>query len=170
MIITGVITIIPLWVYFMGAPKLIPEQDLTQELILKYVVYLVFVVAVGIGFNVILSHTSLVEQSQNFKQAKETLSDGSFWIKIACSVVVIPILEELLIRGIICGQLAIWYNPALAVIISSIFFGILHNNIVQFIYALIIGLALGFIYIKSKRLILCIVGHSIINLLVILLA
>ena len=118
----------------------------------------------------ILSHTSLVEQSQNFKQAKETLSDGSFWIKIACSVVVIPILEELLIRGIICGQLAIWYNPALAVIISSIFFGILHNNIVQFIYALIIGLALGFIYIKSKRLILCIVGHSIINLLVILLA
>ena len=129
----------------------------------------VAVVAIGIIINVILTQSGLVNQSKGYAKAKETLLDGSIFIQILCSVIVVPILEEILLRGIICTQVYFWHGSWMAIITSSIFFGILHNNIVQFIYALVIGLGLGFIFIKSKRLSICILAHSIINLVVILL-
>lgn len=169
LIISGLVCLIPLGLMYRAMPKLIPDKICSVKQVVNLALQVIAVVVLGIIINVLLTKTGLVNQSKGFQQARTTLLDGSIFVQILCSVIVVPILEEILLRGIICTQVYFWHGPVMAVITSSIFFGILHNNIVQFIYALVIGLGLGFIFIKSKRLSICILAHSIINLVVILL-
>ncbi len=168
LLIAAIICLIPIIIIYRAVPHLIPNPEITKKDIIKYVCWIVGIVILGLLVNIVLTHSGLVNTSNGFKRASNTLTDGTFIIKIMCNVVAVPLLEEILVRGIIAGQLAIWQNPLFAVAISSIFFGILHNNIVQFIYALIIGIALGFMYINTKRLSLCIIAHALINFFVII--
>lgn len=168
MLIAGLVCLVPMYQIYKSVPKLIPEQSITRSLIIQYILWVVGAVMLGIIVNIVLTHSPLINESAGFAKAADTLSDGSLIIKILCNCLVIPILEELLMRGIIVGQLYLWHGLLPAIMFSSICFGILHNNIVQFLYAMIIGIALGLMYIKTKRLSLCILAHCLINLIVIL--
>ncbi|ENK1241989.1 CPBP family intramembrane metalloprotease [Clostridium botulinum] len=83
-------------------------------------------------------------------------------------IIIAPIFEEILMRGIILEGFLNRYKPATAIIISSIMFGAMHLNIFQFVNATIGGLFLGIIYYKTRSLVLCIVAHMINNLIPIL--
>lgn len=168
LLIAAIVTIIPMVIIYRTVPKLIPAPITEKKQLLEYGIYLIAVVFVGIATNIILTQSGIVDASAGFEKASSTLTDGSLLIKILCNAIAVPILEELLIRGIITGQLCLWYRPIISVALSSIFFGILHNNIVQFIYALVVGIALGAMYVKTKRLSLCMLAHGLINLIVIL--
>ena len=168
LLIAGIVCIIPMYIIFQSVPKLIPDKITDRNQIIKYVLWVIGVCLAGIVLNVILTQIGIAESSEGFERAQNTLSDGSLVIKILCNCLVIPILEELLLRGIVTGQLYLMYGLIPSVFISSIFFGILHNNIVQFIYALVVGILLGLMYVKTKRLSLCIITHCLINFIVII--
>ncbi|MFA9371163.1 MAG: lysostaphin resistance A-like protein [Labilibaculum antarcticum] len=78
-------------------------------------------------------------------------------------VVAAPILEELLMRGIVLDGLLRNYSPWKAIIWSSVFFGVIHLNPWQFITAMIAGIAIGYLYWKTKSLFLCMFIHSLNN-------
>lgn len=80
--------------------------------------------------------------------------------------VIAPIFEEVIYRGIILEQLSKKYSPAKAIVTSAIIFGLIHFNLHQSVNAFFIGLIIGFIYIKTNSLILCIFWHFINNFLV----
>lgn len=83
-----------------------------------------------------------------------------------------PITEEILMRKFILGGLKQHYNVTVALLISSILFAILHFNMVQTLSALVCGIILGLLYIKTNSLLCCIIAHAgynIISFLVILL-
>ncbi len=168
LLIAGTICIIPMYIIYRTVPKIIPEQFEAKRDLVRYLIWIFVIVFAGIALNIILTKSGMVGYSKGFERANQTLSDGSLFIKLLCNALIIPILEELLIRGIITGQLCLWYGSVPAVVLSSFCFGIMHNNIVQFIYALAIGLLLGLMYTKTRRLILCILAHGLLNLLVIL--
>ena len=168
LLIAGIVCIIPMFIIYQSVPKLIPEQVTNKKQLFNYCLWVIGVVCLGIALNVLLTQIGIAQVSDGFKRAKNSLSDGDIIIKLLCNCLVIPILEELLLRGIITGQLYLWYGLIPSVLFSSIFFGILHNNIVQFIYALIVGIGLGVMYVKTKRLSLCIIAHCLINLIVII--
>ena len=168
LLIAGIVCIIPMFIIYQSVPKLIPEQVTNKKQLFNYCLWVIGVVCLGIALNVLLTQIGIAQVSDGFKRAKNSLSDGDIIIKLLCNCLVIPILEELLLRGIITGQLYLWYGLIPSVLFSSIFFGILHNNIVQFIYALVVGIGLGFMYVKTKRLSLCIIAHCLINLIVII--
>ncbi|KEJ01505.1 CPBP family intramembrane glutamic endopeptidase [Clostridium botulinum] len=83
-------------------------------------------------------------------------------------IIVAPIFEEILMRGIILEGFLDNYKPATAIIISSIMFGAMHLNIFQFVNATIGGLFLGVIYYKTRSLVLSIVAHMVNNAIPIL--
>jgi len=168
LLIAGIVCIIPMFIIYQSVPKLIPEQLTNKKQLFNYCLWVIGVVCLGIALNVLLTQIGIAQVSDGFKRAKNSLSDGNIIIKLLCNCLVIPILEELLLRGIITGQLYLWYGLIPSVLFSSIFFGILHNNIVQFIYALVVGIGLGVMYVKTKRLSLCIIAHCLINLIVII--
>lgn len=78
-------------------------------------------------------------------------------------IIIAPIFEEILMRGIILEGFLNKYKPATAIIASSIIFGTMHLNIPQFINATIIGIFLGMVYYKTRSLALCIVAHMLNN-------
>lgn len=86
----------------------------------------------------------------------------SLWIIILCTGILIPIMEELTFRYGIYGSLS-EYNPKMALIVSSIIFGLIHGNIIQIVYAVIIGFILGYVYAKTHNIWYSIVLHAVNN-------
>lgn len=86
------------------------------------------------------------------------------WGVLAVAIVG-PIGEEVLFRAGAISQLRKYgWSSSAAIAISALLFGIAHMNPVQTIYATILGLLLGWVYIRTKSLILCIVLHILNNL------
>jgi uncharacterized protein len=84
---------------------------------------------------------------------------------IISAVVVAPIYEEIIFRGILLKGMAKRINPIIALVISSLLFAVVHLNIPQFINALLLGLVIGFIYLTTQSIYLSIFAHFINNLL-----
>ncbi len=86
------------------------------------------------------------------------------------TVIVGPIIEEIMFRGIVLKGLLISYNVKKAIISSALLFGIIHINIAHFdviklIGPILLGLFVGWIYSKTSNLLLCILIHSFSNIL-----
>lgn len=129
---------------------------------------IVLTVLSGIIINIIISHTALVHVSGGFSQADSQLADGTVPLMILTEAFLVPVLEETVFRGIIASLLYQWYGYAASMIISSLFFGMFHFNIVQFLYAFIMGLFLSFSIDKTRKLWVAIVSHCLLNLSVII--
>lgn len=81
------------------------------------------------------------------------------------SLIVAPFFEEILFRGIFIKKITEKYSPAIAILFSSLLFGLYHMDFEQSVYAFFIGIILGIIYFKTKNLSLVIVIHFLNNLL-----
>lgn len=74
-----------------------------------------------------------------------------------------PLIEEILMRGYILGGIQKTHGVVIALVISSVLFAALHFNMVQTISALICGVLLGILYIKTGSLFCCILTHCLYN-------
>ena len=63
------------------------------------------------------------------------------------SIIIAPIIEELLYRGVLLRTLE-RYGKWFAIIISALVFGLMHGNAVQFPVAFVIGLLFGYLTLK----------------------
>lgn len=82
---------------------------------------------------------------------------------ILSAVIFAPILEEILLRGIILDGLLKRYSPTKAIVWSAIIFGVMHLNPVQAVGAFILGIALGWLYYRTRSLWPCIFLHFVNN-------
>lgn len=81
------------------------------------------------------------------------------------TIIIMPILEEFLYRGIFIRILSVKNNAFVSIILSSALFSIGHLKVEQLFVAFIFGLLVGIIYFKTKNLTICIVFHSLSNLM-----
>ncbi len=88
-------------------------------------------------------------------------------ILILSVTVIAPIYEEILFRGILLKGMAKKINPTIALVASALLFAIMHMNIPQGINAFLLGLVIGFIYLRTGSIYLSIFAHFINNLLAI---
>lgn len=79
--------------------------------------------------------------------------------------VIAPIVEELLMRGVVLGGLTGSCGVVPALLISSALFALLHFNMVQTLSALLCGLALGGLYLATGSVLCCIVCHGAYNVI-----
>jgi hypothetical protein len=119
----------------------------------------------GIALNNILSMSPLVAMSEAFTQATEDFYAGTFVLEIIGSAILTPILEELVYRGVIYTRLKRHLGIAPAVILSALIFGIMHFNIVQFIYAFVLGIMLALFLEHTGHVYGSIAGHMTVNLI-----
>lgn len=76
-----------------------------------------------------------------------------------------PVCEELLFRGITFGAAKKVMHVYYAIIVQAIMFGAFHMNKLQGIYAFVLGLGLGYIMYLYDSLILTIIIHILYNLI-----
>ena len=97
---------------------------------------------------------------------ESAFGEGSSYVGIIITTVVVaPIAEEVLLRGIILKGLLSKHSAFIAILASSLLFGAIHGNLHQFILAVVIGLFFGWMFVKTKSLLLCILAHAFFNAL-----
>ena len=84
---------------------------------------------------------------------------------VLCLVIAGPIIEELLFRGAITRELLRRYSPRVAIIWSAVLFGVAHINPTQVVPAVLIGLLLAWVFVKTRSLIPGILIHIVNNAL-----
>ena len=95
-------------------------------------------------------------------------SDLGVWGGILRIVIIAPIVEELIFRGVIMAGFSRIYHPVFAILFSALLFALFHLNPWQFPAAFALGLILGWIRIRTGSVLACIAGHAIHNGLVFL--
>src|SRR6056297_2183091 len=107
---------------------------------------------------------SMLPVSDFYKEMITRLNQKGISI-LLMTVVFAPVLEELIVRGIILEGFLRNYSPWTAIILSSLIFGILHFNLVQFVGAFILGMFIGWVYYQTRNLLLPVLIHFTNNLL-----
>lgn len=99
------------------------------------------------------------------------LSDApSIWALLVMVAVFPAICEELAFRGFILSGLRRMKSSSLAILVSSLFFGIAHQMLQQSIAAFAVGMLIGFLAIRTNSIFPCMVYHLIHNSLPLLVA
>lgn len=92
-----------------------------------------------------------------------TLDVGrGFWTMLSL-IVLAPLFEELLCRGVVLGSLRERYGIAIAWLVSALFFGVLHVQPVQVVSATVVGLILGYVYLATDSLWSSMILHALNN-------
>lgn len=85
------------------------------------------------------------------------------WLTVVSSLIVAPVVEEFVFRGVILHRLAIKLNTTIAVLLSSFFFGLIHFDVIG---KSVFGIAMAILFVKSGKIAVPIIAHSFHNLLV----
>jgi len=84
---------------------------------------------------------------QNLLEAR-TMGQGA--LVILCLAGVIPLLEELLFRGLFLFGLTRRYGAAFGVLLSAVLFGVVHLGAVPALYASVAGILLGWLALTTR--------------------
>ena len=116
--------------------------------------------AIGI-IGALLSKFGLPDTSPDFSLNGSVLFNTFTFISV---VILAPIFEELIFRGMILNTLT-KYNKMFAIIVTSLLFGLLHLNITQAIPAFFMSLVLCYMYVQTDSILVTILAHAGNNLL-----
>ena len=78
------------------------------------------------------------------------------------TAVVPAFVEEFLFRGLILSNL-LPYGRTTAIFASALLFGVMHQNVEQLFYATVAGLVLGYLYVKTRSIWVCVLLHFVNN-------
>ena len=162
--VAGVITLLLFWVVF-----LIRRKKFTKEVcIRKFPVNGILPIAVlAACFNVIttvfVSYFPWPQSWMDSYAASASSIDGSL-ISWLTAVLMAPVLEEIVFRGLMYTRLKKGLPVIAAAIVTSLAFGIAHGTIIWFIYTFIFSMVIIWVFEKFQSLAACIVFHMAYNL------
>ena len=83
-------------------------------------------------------------------------------LKILVIVILAPLLEEYVFRKQLIDRTVV-YGEKIAVLLSAVTFGLMHQNLFQFFYAFGLGLIFAYIYTRTGHVRYTVIFHAIIN-------
>ena len=103
--------------------------------------------------------------------ALTSMTQGKLWVNLLCVSIFAPLFEEWLCRGMVLRGLLNAKNydgsariaPVWAILISALFFAVIHANPWQAIPAFILGCLFGYIYYRTGSLKLTMLMHCVNN-------
>ncbi len=125
-----------------------------------YIIVFIMGVSACIAVNHLLIFSRLTELLyDDYEQSAALLFQGKLIVEIIFAGILIPIVEELIFRGLAYRRMRWYLKPLPAMILSSLYFGAVHGNWLQGIYAFLIGMLLAFAYERFKNILAPILIH-----------
>lgn len=139
-------------------------------------VVLLCVMAIGIvamfGFSPLINMLDSFTSSLGYKSSTSNIDISTFW-KFFASIFYIALLpaicEELIFRGIITNGLK-KFGMWTAVVLSAILFALMHQNLQQLVYQLVLGGIMAYIAIKTGSIIYTMILHFFNNFVILLMS
>jgi hypothetical protein len=98
-----------------------------------------------------------------FTELMKEMTGGPLWSSFLTVAIFAPIFEEWLCRGMVLRGLLTKMKPVWAIVISALFFAVIHANPWQALNAFLIGLVMGYVYYKTGSLLLTMLIHFVNN-------
>lgn len=133
------------------------------------VVIMLLSIAVAVGLNSLLLIVNLAQYSERYQEAAMTLWAPPIWQQMLYSIMLIPVVEEVIFRCIVFRILRKWVDFSWAMPVSAVLFGAYHGNLVQFVYATICGMLLAYLYEKYDTILAPILSHMAMNAVAVIL-
>lgn len=132
--------------------------------------YVMAVVMCGIVNNYLFAMmTSIVQEfSSGYWQVVTVFYNNDLWIEILALCIIGPLVEELVYRGFVYQRLQKSSSETTAAVLSALLFGVLHLNLVQGVYAFVLGILLAHIVYKTGSLLTAAAAHMAANLVSVL--
>lgn len=104
------------------------------------------------------------QSEQDYQKMIQSLIESPITSLIQVCILA-PVIEEILMRGVVLGGLKNSYGAVTALLVSATFFACLHFNMVQTLSAFVCGIVLGLLYIKTNSVFCCMIAHGGYNLI-----
>ena len=130
---------------------------------------LIALISVAVGGCVFISITLTIWQTifpgefQQYSNVMSNFSTSSPWLTYCYVLLIGPISEELIFRGAILDRLYLAFPFWAANLLQALLFGIYHMNLVQGIYAFVLGAVLGLVRVSTGTIFASIGTHIIFN-------
>lgn len=163
-IYVGYLLIFGLWYYFMFCRKK-QTGSWKQVLNLKRILCIFaagILIQLGIDMALMVILPLFPKLYESYMGVMESLGNESVFM-IICVCILAPIGEELIFRGLSFRILKKAVPWQAALIVQAVLFGIYHLNLVQGVYATVLGLCLGYLAHKYGSVIPGIFLHMVIN-------
>lgn len=121
------------------------------------------VMSIATAFVIEPASMLLPEMPEDKVKAMEALLNGPAWVTIISVCIFAPFFEEWLCRGIVLRGMLKHVKPTWAIIISALFFALIHMNFWQAVPAFLMGLVFGYVYYKTGSLKLTMLMHCVNN-------
>lgn len=112
-----------------------------------------------VGFNIFISITGIINWFGGFEDTADAIYGGGMFWTIAGVVFIIPIVEELMFRGLVYNRIKDYSGVVPAILVSALYFAIYHMNVPQGIYAFALGVLMAWIYYRYKTILAPILFH-----------
>lgn len=146
---TGIagILMIPISLYFIRQDELRrnPQDGFRGTMRVTEILWMLALGAsLSYAVNFLLSVLHLFELFPSYSEGTgEVVLRGSFFLSVVVTVIIAPVTEELIMRGLVYRRLRDYIGVRGAIVGSAVLFGIFHGNMLQFIYASLLGLVLA---------------------------
>ena len=144
-----------------------------DDYLIKNPIHLLWIFLIGVlmshGLSILLTILPLDNLPGNYEAVEEELFGASWILVVIRAVIVTPIVEELVFRGLVFRRLREYTNFWVATLVSSALFGIYHMNLIQGIYAFLFGIIICILYDRYHHLLAAILVHFGANLLSVIL-
>ncbi|PAF36420.1 CPBP family intramembrane metalloprotease [Terribacillus saccharophilus] len=108
----------------------------------------------------------ITQGSENTSSILDAVREVPAFVLIV--VVFAPILEEIIFRKILFGEIYKRTNFFVAVLISALVFGAVHGDFLHLLQYFVMGVVFAALYVQTKRIIVPIITHGLMNLMVVI--
>jgi membrane protease YdiL (CAAX protease family) len=128
-----------------------------------------FLLSLGIGKAAVAMQTEKEVLFDPIRLFLQVVADprSVFWLFLLIGIIV-PIGEEVFFRGFVYGGLRARWGVTVALIVSGLFFAVVHVQLVHGLPIFVLGLLLAALYERTQSLVAPIVTHALYNILFIL--
>lgn len=163
--ISGLVFLLALWIIFLVRKKKFFKEVSINKFELSW---LLPIIIFGASLNVFISGVmAFIPLPKGwvdaYVESYNSTESGNTIIAIVVTVLMAPIVEEIIFRGLIYTRLKSGMPIMAAAILSSLIFGLMHGNLIWGSYAFVLGMLLVWVFEKFKSLAANILVHFAFN-------
>lgn len=165
-VLTAILLIPVLWLFYR---KDLKQSDvsgsLKKTLKAKSLFWEVMMaVSACILLNCIIVISGIQNMSESYMQTAEVLYSPPFEFQLIGLGMIVPVMEEFVFRLLMYKRMRRILDTKKSILLSAFIFGILHGNLVQFLFAFAIGILLAYSYEAAGHPVIPVAGHIAVNM------
>ncbi|MGD9201261.1 MAG: CPBP family glutamic-type intramembrane protease [Chitinispirillia bacterium] len=140
--------------------KLFPIENFKVSLLVPLILTAVGLYSLLFTYHFVLNNYAYLERIE-FDYFKALIYPNIY--SFGLLVLISPVTEELFFRGLLLNGLTRRFDVKHSIALSSLFFAVSHFSVQKLIPIFLLGFFLGWIFVKTKNLLPCILIHAINN-------